>query len=68
MWTTCMHSASSGYHAEFQEVCYQNIPISDAGGQCETKQRLSWTMRSLLFGCKDMSACIIYSTKIMITV
>jgi hypothetical protein len=46
----------------------RSIPISDAGGQCETKQRLSWTRRSLLFWCKDMSACIIYSTKIMITI
>ena len=42
--------------------------ISDAGGQCETKQRLSQTRKSLLFCCKDMSACIIYSTKIMITI
>jgi hypothetical protein len=46
----------------------RSVPISDAGGQCETKQRLSWTRRSLLFWCKDTSACIIYSTKIMITI
>jgi hypothetical protein len=46
----------------------RNIPISDAGGQGETKQRLSWTRRSLLFLCKDMSARIIYNTKIMITI
>jgi hypothetical protein len=43
-------------------------PISDAGGQCETKQRLSWTRTSLLCWDKDMSACIIYSTKIMTTI
>jgi hypothetical protein len=23
MWVTCQHSASSGYHAEFHEGCYQ---------------------------------------------
>jgi hypothetical protein len=23
MWVTCPHSASSGYHAEFHETCYQ---------------------------------------------
>jgi hypothetical protein len=23
MWVTCLHSASSGYHAEFHEGCYQ---------------------------------------------
>jgi hypothetical protein len=23
MWATCLRSASSGYHAEFHEVCYQ---------------------------------------------
>jgi hypothetical protein len=23
MWATCPRSASSGYHAEFHEVCYQ---------------------------------------------
>jgi hypothetical protein len=23
MWVTCSHSASSSYHAEFHEVCYQ---------------------------------------------
>jgi hypothetical protein len=37
----------------------RSIPISYAGGQCETKQRLSWTRRSLLFWCKGMCACII---------
>jgi hypothetical protein len=48
-----------------RRVVIRSIPISDAGGQCKTKQRLSWTSRSLLFWCKDMNACIIYSTKIM---
>ena len=38
--TTCSRSASSGYHAEFHEVVIRCIPISDAGGQCETKHRL----------------------------
>jgi hypothetical protein len=46
----------------------RSMPISDAGGQCETKQRLSWTRRSLLFWRKDMSACIIFSKTIMITI
>ena len=26
----------------------KNIPISDAGGQCETKQRLSWTRKGMV--------------------
>ena len=51
-----------------RKVVIRSIPLSDAGGQCETRQRLSWTRKSLLFWCKDMSACIIYSTKIMITI
>jgi hypothetical protein len=42
--------------------------LSDAVSQCEKKQRLSWTRRSLLFWCKDTRACIIYSTTIMITI
>ena len=37
----CQRSASSGYHAESHEVDIRSIPISDAGGQCETKHRLS---------------------------
>ena len=37
LWTNCPRSASSGYHAEFHEVVIRRIPISDAGGQCETK-------------------------------
>jgi hypothetical protein len=41
-------SASSGYHAEIHEVVIRNIPISDAGGQCETKHRLSWTRKSMV--------------------
>jgi len=26
----------------------KSVPISDAGGQCETKQRLSWTMKRVV--------------------
>ena len=37
---TCQRSASYGYHAEFHEVVTRRIPVSDAGGQCETKHRL----------------------------
>ena len=31
------------------------IGISNTPGQCETKRRLSWTRRSWLFWCKNMS-------------
>ena len=48
LWTNCPRSASSGYHAEFHEVVIRRIPISDAGGQCETKQRLSWTRKRVV--------------------
>jgi hypothetical protein len=41
-------SASSGHHAEFHEVVISSIPISDAGGQCETKHRLSWTRKRVV--------------------
>jgi hypothetical protein len=54
------------YCTQFQEVCYQkhtNLRLQWPSGQCETEWRLWWTRRSLLFWCKDMSACIIYSTK-----
>jgi len=27
------------------KIVIRSIPISDAGGQCETKQRLSWTRK-----------------------
>jgi hypothetical protein len=48
LWATCPRSASSGYRAEFHEDCYQKHTISDAGGQCETKQRLSWTRKRVV--------------------
>ena len=45
LWATCPRSTSSGYHAEFHEGWIRTIPISDAGGQCGTKQLLSWTRK-----------------------
>ena len=48
LWTNCPLSASSGYHAEFHEVVIRRVPISDAGGQCETKHRLSWTRKRVV--------------------
>jgi len=30
------------------KVVISSIPISDAGGQCETKQRLSWTRKRVV--------------------
>ena len=48
LWTNCPRSASSDYHAEFHEVVIRRIPISDAGGQCETKHRLSWTRKRVV--------------------
>jgi hypothetical protein len=68
MLATCQFSASCCYHVEFQEVCYQKHTNLRRSGQCDTKQRSSWTRRSLLFWCKDMSACIIYSKKFMKTI
>jgi hypothetical protein len=47
LWANCPHSASSGYHVEFHEVI-RRIPISDAGDQCETKHRLSWTRKRVV--------------------
>ena len=48
VWATCSRSASSGYHAEFHEALIRRIPISDAGGQCETKHRLSSTRKRVV--------------------
>ena len=48
LWANCQLSASSGYHAEFHEFVIRRIPISDAGGQCETKHRLSWTRKRMV--------------------
>jgi hypothetical protein len=45
LWAACPLSGSSGYHAEFREVVTRSISISDSGGQCETKHRLSWTRK-----------------------
>jgi hypothetical protein len=45
LWANCPRSASSDYHAEFHEIVIRRIPISDAGGQCETKHRLPWTRK-----------------------
>ena len=45
VWAICSRSASSGYHAEFHKVLIRRIPISDAGGQCVTIHRLSWTRK-----------------------
>ena len=47
LWANCPRSPSSGYHAEFHEVI-RRIPISDAGGQWETKHRLSWTRKRVV--------------------
>jgi hypothetical protein len=32
----------------FTKVVIRSLPISDAGGQCETKQRLSWTRKRVV--------------------
>jgi len=48
LWANFPHSSSSGYHAEFNEVVIRRKPISDAGGQCETKHRLSWTRKRVV--------------------
>jgi len=48
LYANCPLSDSSGYQAEFYEVVIRRIPISDAGGQCETKHRLSWTKKRVL--------------------
>jgi hypothetical protein len=48
LWATCALSASFGYHADFHEGCYQKHTISDPGGQCENKQRLSWTKKRVV--------------------
>ena len=48
LWTNCPCSASSGYHTEFHEVAIRRIPISDAGGQCETKHRLPRTRKRVV--------------------
>jgi hypothetical protein len=54
------------YHAQFQAACYQknsNLRLQWRSGQCETERCLWWTRRRLLFWCKDVSACVIYSTQ-----
>jgi hypothetical protein len=45
MWVNYQRSSSSGYHAEYHDVVIKRITISVAGGQCETKYRLSWTRK-----------------------
>ena len=32
----------------FTKVVHRSVPISDAGGQCETKHRLSWTKKRMV--------------------
>jgi hypothetical protein len=48
LWANCPRSASSGYRTEFNEAVIRRIPISDAGGQRETKHRLSWTRKRVV--------------------
>ena len=48
MLVNCQCSNSSGYHADFNEVVIRRITISVAGGQCETKYRLSWTRKMVV--------------------
>ena len=67
LWATCPGSASSGYHAEFHEGCHQNL-----------KLHCSWPVwnhatflmdeEKLIFFMQEHECCIIYSTKITITV
>jgi len=59
LWANCQSSASSGYHAKFHEVI-RRIPVSDAGGQCEIKHRLSWTRKRVVaahYGKDDLLNC-----------
>ena len=44
LWAPWPRSAPSGYHAEL----HRRVPVSDAGGQCETKHRLSWTRKRVV--------------------
>ena len=63
----CQRSASSGYHAEFHEVVIRRIPNSDAGDQCETKHRLSWTRKRVVaahYKKDDLLHCWISSSDI----
>ena len=48
LWANCPLSASSGYHAEFHGVVIRRIPISDTGGQCETRHCLLWTRKRVV--------------------
>jgi len=67
LWTNCSLSSSSGYHAEFHEVVIRRIPISDAGGQCETKHRLSWRRKRVvaaLYKKDDLLHCWTYHADI----
>ena len=57
LWSNCPRTASSGYHAEFHEVVIRRIPISDAGGQWETKHRLSWTRKRVLAALQKKTIC-----------
>jgi len=47
LWGNCQRVGSSGYHAELHEVLIRRIPISAAGGQCESKHHLSWTRKGV---------------------
>jgi hypothetical protein len=67
LWATCPRSVSLGYHAEFHEDCYQKHTISDAGGQCETKQRLSGTRERVVaarYKTDGLLNCLISSSDI----
>jgi hypothetical protein len=48
LWANYQRSASSGYHTNFHEVIIRRIPISEAGGQRETKHRLSRTRKRVV--------------------
>ena len=57
LWANCPLSASYGYRSEFQEVVVRRIPISDAGGQRETKHRLSWTRKRVVAAYYQKKIC-----------
>jgi hypothetical protein len=48
LWATCRVRLLSATTRSFTKVVIRSIPISDAGGQCETKQRLLWTRKRVV--------------------
>ena len=67
LWATCPGSASSGYHAEIHEGWHQNLKLK-CNWPVWNQAKFVMDEEKLIILLQEHECCIIYSTKITITI